>query len=119
MTNHYSVSDLETRATAIISQARTTKEPIYVSQNGHAAVVLVDAESYLNDRAALREFERIFRDESHIRPARKVDEGEAARPKYVWRCTVCGYTVESDDLPEAFQCPVCHVGKDQFERIEL
>ena len=46
MTIQYSVSDLETRAMAIISEARITKEPVCISQNGHAAVLLVDADTY-------------------------------------------------------------------------
>ena len=41
-----------------------------------------------------------------------------------WVCTVCGYvydTAENDnvkfeDLPDDYTCPLCSVGKDQFER---
>ena len=40
--------------------------------------------------------------------------------KYV--CTVCGYIYDEDaegvkweDLPEDYECPLCGVGKDQFE----
>ena len=42
--------------------------------------------------------------------------------KYV--CTVCGWVYEEggiapgtkwEDVPEDFECPVCSVGKDQFE----
>ena len=43
-----------------------------------------------------------------------------------WVCTVCGwvydeelgdqdYGVAFEDLPEDFVCPLCGVGKDQFE----
>lgn len=39
--------------------------------------------------------------------------------KFAWRCTVCGYVEEVDDLPDDFECPVCGVGKDSFERIEI
>ncbi len=49
--------------------------------------------------------------------------------KYV--CTVCGYVYDEalgdpdneiaagtpfEDLPEDFECPVCGVGKDEFEK---
>ena len=30
-----------------------------------------------------------------------------------WICTVCGYEHEGDAPPE--ECPICHVGSDQFE----
>ncbi len=34
-----------------------------------------------------------------------------------WRCTVCGYIYEGDEVPDDYKCPVCGVGKDQFEQI--
>ena len=51
--------------------------------------------------------------------------------KYI--CQVCGYTYDEEkgdadngfapgtkweDLPEDFECPLCGVGKDQFEKEE-
>lgn len=39
--------------------------------------------------------------------------------KYGWRCKVCGYIVEMDELPDTYLCPVCGAGKDMFERIAL
>lgn len=42
-----------------------------------------------------------------------------ATPRYGWRCKVCGYIVEMDELPDNYLCPVCGAGKDMFERIEL
>lgn len=36
-----------------------------------------------------------------------------------YRCTVCGHEVELDEeMPDNFLCPVCGVGKEQFELIE-
>lgn len=40
-------------------------------------------------------------------------------PAYGWRCTLCGCVVELDELPDDFTCPICGVGKEMFERIEL
>lgn len=36
-------------------------------------------------------------------------------------CIVCGYEVEVDtpELPEDYVCPVCGVGPDQFELVEV
>ena len=42
---------------------------------------------------------------------------QEAAPKKGFRCTVCGYFVEADSLPEDFRCPICKVGRDKFERI--
>ena len=107
MTIQYSVSDLETRAMAIISEARITKEPVCISQNGHAAVLLVDADTYLTQMQALREFERIFRDESSIRPASAQQPQSPEPVTFLWRCKKCGYQVEAEALPEGFICPKC------------
>ncbi|SHH82916.1 NADH-FMN oxidoreductase RutF, flavin reductase (DIM6/NTAB) family [Sporobacter termitidis DSM 10068] len=35
-----------------------------------------------------------------------------------WRCRVCGYVYEGDELPPDFICPVCKHGASDFERIE-
>ena len=34
-----------------------------------------------------------------------------------WRCRVCGYIYEGDELPADFVCPICKHGADDFERI--
>lgn len=34
-----------------------------------------------------------------------------------YRCTVCGYILEADEIPEDFICPVCGAGKDKFEKL--
>lgn len=34
-----------------------------------------------------------------------------------YRCKICGYVLESDEIPEDFICPICGQGKDKFERL--
>lgn len=51
--------------------------------------------------------------------AANVDDASSAAPKYAWRCTVCGHIEYVDELPDDYVCPVCGVGKDMFERIEV
>ena len=34
-----------------------------------------------------------------------------------WRCTVCGYIYEGEELPADFVCPVCKHGAEVFEKI--
>ena len=43
----------------------------------------------------------------------------------VWECDICGYIYDEksegalfEDLPEDWECPICGVGKEDFERIE-
>lgn len=39
--------------------------------------------------------------------------------RYGWRCTICGHIIEEEELPDDFTCPMCGMGKEYFERIEL
>ena len=34
--------------------------------------------------------------------------------KRSWTCSVCGYVYEGDEVPEDFECPLCHHGKEDF-----
>jgi flavin reductase (DIM6/NTAB) family NADH-FMN oxidoreductase RutF len=34
-----------------------------------------------------------------------------------WRCKVCGYVYEGEELPADFVCPICKHGAQDFERI--
>lgn len=34
-----------------------------------------------------------------------------------WRCRICGYIYEGEELPDDFICPVCKHGASDFERI--
>ena len=38
--------------------------------------------------------------------------------KTVWRCKVCGYEYEGEELPADFTCPTCKHGAEDFEKIE-
>ena len=31
-----------------------------------------------------------------------------------WTCSVCGYVYEGDEVPDDFECPLCHHGKEDF-----
>lgn len=58
-------------------------------------------------------------DEPHASAPAPKDDAQVEAPKHAWRCTVCGHIEYVDELPDDFVCPVCGVGKDMFERIEL
>ena len=49
------------------------------------------------------------------------DEAAAGKPgTSTWKCLLCGYevTVEGDELPADFTCPMCGAGRDMFERVK-
>lgn len=52
--------------------------------------------------------------QSSIKPA---PEPSASGQKSAWRCSVCGYLYEGDELPEDFICPLCKHPASDFEKI--
>jgi len=43
----------------------------------------------------------------------------AVTGKTGWRCTVCGYTYEGEELPADFICPICKHPASDFEKVTL
>ena len=35
-----------------------------------------------------------------------------------WKCKICGYIYEGEELPEGFTCPVCRQPASVFEKVE-
>ena len=34
-----------------------------------------------------------------------------------WRCILCGYIYEGEELPPDFVCPICGAGVEDFEEV--
>lgn len=51
--------------------------------------------------------------------AAPAESSVSEQPMVAWRCTICGHMEYVDELPDDFVCPVCGVGKEFFERVEL
>lgn len=43
----------------------------------------------------------------------------AANGKTAWRCSVCGYTYEGEELPSDFICPLCKHPASDFEKVTI
>ena len=50
----------------------------------------------------------------HIKPQPKKTEKKVTG----WRCRICGYIYEGEELPPDFVCPLCKHGAVDFEKIE-
>ena len=42
-----------------------------------------------------------------------------APKKYGWRCKICGFTYEGEELPPDYVCPLCKHPATDFEKVEL
>lgn len=41
---------------------------------------------------------------------------EGTKERVIWRCRICGYEYEGEELPEDFICPVCNHPAADFEK---
>ena len=55
--------------------------------------------------------------QSRIKP--QPEKSDAPAGKNVWRCRVCGYTYEGEELPEDFICPLCKHPASDFEKVTV
>lgn len=53
--------------------------------------------------------------QSNIKP--KPENTGAAAGKTIWRCVVCGYEYEGEELPEDYICPLCKHPASDFEKV--
>lgn len=55
---------------------------------------------------------------ANIKPKpQAIEKKDGNDRKTVWRCKVCGYEYEGEELPDDYVCPICKHGKEDFERI--
>lgn len=47
--------------------------------------------------------------QSNIKP-----KPAAPTQKRSWTCSICGYVYEGDEVPDDYECPLCHHGKEDF-----
>lgn len=67
-------------------------------------------EAEIVDDAPSATYEYYF---EHIKPK----PSEMSSGKTVWRCRICGYEYEGEELPEDFICPLCKHPASDFEKI--
>lgn len=53
---------------------------------------------------------------AHIKPQPQVTKKTG---KTAWRCKICGYVYEGEELPADYICPICKHPASDFEKIEL
>lgn len=53
--------------------------------------------------------------QKHIKPQPKT---ETPKGKTIWRCIVCGYEYEGEELPADFICPLCKHPASDFVKVE-
>lgn len=50
-----------------------------------------------------------YQDNIKVRPEAKTEQSS-------WTCSICGYVYEGDEVPDDYECPLCHHGKEYFTK---
>ncbi len=56
--------------------------------------------------------------QAHIKPKPAAPASSKAG-KTIWRCTICGYEYEGEELPADFICPICKHPASDFEKVVI
>lgn len=56
--------------------------------------------------------------QEHIKPQPKPASSEG-KGRTVWRCKVCGYIYDGENLPDDFICPICKHPAIDFEQVTI
>jgi flavin reductase (DIM6/NTAB) family NADH-FMN oxidoreductase RutF len=54
--------------------------------------------------------------QEHIKPKPQA-VGQTKEGKIIWRCVICGYEYEGEELPADFICPLCKHPASDFEKV--
>ena len=88
----------------VINQVELDTHSIFIAD-------VVDMEKFNNVPSTTYNFYQ-----SHIKPkpqpVAKTSEG-----KTIWRCRICGYEYEGDEIPADFICPLCKHPSTDFEKV--
>lgn len=84
--------------------------------NNKPSVTYSDYFSYIKPQANLFDGSAVEQDAGDNKESVGKQAGEG-KPKHAWRCTICDYIYEGDELPEDFKCPTCKHGIEDFEQL--
>ena len=73
------VTTLKTKSAELIREARESRQPIIITQNGKATAVLQDVESFQRQREALLLLKYLARGDAELRAGEGVSDSKARR----------------------------------------
>lgn len=84
---------------------------------------ITNADGYTNDNPMTYKYyhEKLKGTSSKNAPTYQEEaktEDESSKKKGKWRCKVCGYVYEGEELPPDFICPICAMPASEFEMID-
>ncbi|MBE5744400.1 MAG: flavin reductase [Clostridiales bacterium] len=77
----------------------------------HTLFIAEVTDSFIIDEAPSATYAYYF---ANIKP-----KPQAKVTKTLWRCNICGYEEEVEELPDDFECPLCKHPKSDFTKITV
>lgn len=94
----------------VINQMETSTHIVFL-----AKIVKMENHKETNPMT-YRYYQQVLKGKSPKNAPTYVEEQETK--KTVYRCSICGYEIETDELPDDFKCPLCGQPKEVFVKIE-
>lgn len=101
----------------VIDTIETTTHTIFLGE-------VIEADDYSSENAMTYKYYHDYLKGSSPKNAPTYEEksimssDENSKTKK-WKCSICGYVYEGDELPDDFVCPICGVGKENFELVTV
>ena len=96
----------------VINTTETNTHTIFIGE-------AIAMENYTNDKPiTYRYYHEVLKGKSPKNAPTYIEEENLKQEKInIWKCNICGYEVEIDELPDDYKCPICGQPKSEFTKI--
>lgn len=95
----------------VIEMVETSTHTIFIGEMINAK------EKEKTNPMTYRYYHEVLKGKSPKKAPTYIEEKEEKK-KTVWKCEICGYEVEIENLPDDYVCPICGRDKSYFKKIE-
>lgn len=80
---------------------------------------VITMENYTKDKPmTYKYYHEVLKGKSPKNAPTYIEEKIDTKEKTIWKCNICGYEVEMDELPDDYVCPICGQPKSEFTKIK-
>jgi len=96
----------------VINTTETTTHTIFIGE-------VIAMENYSADKPmTYRYYHEVLKGKSPKNAPTYIEEENLKHEeKNIWKCNICGYEVEIDELEDDYKCPICGQPKSEFNKI--
>jgi len=96
----------------VIATMETNTHTIFLGE-------VIALENYTEDKPmTYKYYHEVLKGKSPQNAPTYIEEKERKKEKNIWKCNICGYEIEIDELPDDYVCPICGQPKSEFTKIK-